>query len=138
MVLLVCDLLHTQPTLTAALGPSCADPQQKCSDRSRTGHGAGTVHPPLMTRSRHGDHLSPSPRSTPSEVRLLGARNVGVAVVVIILMAVFSTDDFRQNIRSRHIGQGRGPRRREDALVLDRQVQLKELAPMVTEDIAVE
>src|ERR1700680_4099940 len=37
MLLLVCDLLHTQSTLTAALGPSCADPQQKCSDRGRTG-----------------------------------------------------------------------------------------------------
>src|SRR6516225_2840751 len=72
----------------------------------------------------------------PSKVRLLGARNVGVAVVVIILMAVFSTDDFRQNIRSRHIGQGRGPRRREDALVLDREVQLKELAPVLAVDIA--
>ncbi len=69
------------------------------------------------TRSRHGDHLPPSPRSSPSEVQLLSARNVGVAVVVIILMEVFSTDGFRQNIRSRHIGQGRGSRRREDTVV---------------------
>ena len=77
-------------------------------------------------------------RSSPSEVRLLGARSVGIAVVVIILMEVFSTDDFGKNTRSRHIGQGRGPRRREDALVLDRQVQLQELAPVVAEDIALE
>src|SRR5215471_15582136 len=79
-----------------------------------------------------------TPRSIFSEVRLLRARSVGVAVVVIILMEVFSADAFRHNIGSRHIGQGGGPRRREDALVLDRHVQLKELAPVVAEDIAVE
>src|SRR5580692_7145064 len=69
------------------------------------------------------------PRSLSSEVRLLGARNVGVAVVVIVLMDVVGTHGFRRSIRSRHIGQGRGPRGREDALVLDRQMQLQELAP---------
>ena len=74
-------------------------------------------------------------RSSASEIRLLRARSVGVAVVVIILVEVFGTDGFGIDTRSRHIGQGRGPRRREDALVLDRQVQLQELAPVLTEDI---
>src|SRR5205809_6048424 len=77
-------------------------------------------------------------RSSSSEVRLVRARSIGVAVVVIILMKVVGTDGFRRNIRPRHIGQGRGPRRREDALVLDRQMQLQELAPVVAEDIALE
>ena len=72
------------------------------------------------------------------EVRLLSPRSVGVAAVVIILTEIFSTDVFRQDGRSRHIGEGRGPRRREDALVLDRHVKLQELAPVVAEDIAVE
>src|SRR6516164_9269551 len=48
---------------------------------------------PSLNRSRHGDHSSPSPRSTPSEVRLLGARYVGL-IVGIVLMAVFGTDSF--------------------------------------------
>src|SRR5262249_25961872 len=34
--------------------------------------------------------------------------------------SIFIRDGFRQNIRSRHVGQGRGSRRRKDALVLDR------------------
>src|SRR5258706_376676 len=78
------------------------------------------------------------PPFSPSEVRLLSAVNGGVAFVLKILMKVFRTGGFRHNIRSRHIGQGGGPRRREDALVLDRHVQLQELAPVVAEDIAVE
>jgi hypothetical protein len=49
-------------------------------------------------------HSSPSPRSSPSEVRLLSVRSVGVALVVIILMEVFSTDTFRRTFRSRYVG----------------------------------
>jgi hypothetical protein len=43
-------------------------------------------------------------RSSPSEVRLLSARNVGVAAIVIVLMEVFRTDTFRRTFRSRYIG----------------------------------
>jgi hypothetical protein len=46
--------------------------------------------------ARHSGHLSPSLRSLPLEVGLLSARNVGVAVVVIVLMDVFSTNLFRK------------------------------------------
>src|SRR3954469_10166321 len=72
--------------------------------------------------------------SLSSEIRLLGARDVDV--LLIKSMDVFSTDGFPQNRRSRHVGQGRGPRRREGALVLDGQVQLQEFAAMPAEDVA--
>jgi hypothetical protein len=37
-----------------------------------------------------------------------------------------------------HISQGRGPGRREDALIFDREVQLQELTSVLAEDIACE
>src|SRR5215470_5834356 len=72
----------------------------------------------------------------PSEVRLLSMRNVGVAVVVIILMGVFSTDNLWPRAGPRYVSKRRGPRRREDPLILDRQLQLQELATMAAENIA--
>jgi hypothetical protein len=51
-------------------------------------------------------------------------------------MDVLSAHALRGNIRARHVGQGRGPRRGENALVLDRQVQLQKLAPVLALHIA--
>src|SRR5215470_12755591 len=72
------------------------------------------TRPARSNLTRHGNHVSPFTRSSPSEVRLFSARNVGVAVVIIVLIEVFSTDCFPQDRRSRHIGQGRRPRHRKD------------------------
>src|SRR5258708_32036948 len=71
-----------------------------------------------------------------SEVRLLGFRDVRVLVVV-VLARIFGTDRFRYLVGPRHISQGRGPGRREDAFILDRHMQLQELAAVLAEDIAV-
>src|SRR5262249_32975787 len=77
-----------------------------------------------------------SPPRRRSEVRLISARNVGVAAVVIILMGVFSTDNLWPRARPRYVSKRRGPRCREDTLILDRQLQLQELAAMAAENIA--
>jgi hypothetical protein len=84
-----------------------------------------------------GVHLSLAPIS-PSEVRLVSARNVGLFPGIVVLIAVFSTDHFRPCVGPWHISQGRGPRRREHALIFDRHVQLQELASVLAEGIAVE
>jgi hypothetical protein len=60
-----------------------------------------------------------------SEARLISARNVGVAAVVIILMGVFSADNFWPRVGPRYVSKRRGPRRREDPLILDRQLKLQ-------------
>src|SRR5260370_31544388 len=73
----------------------------------------------------------------PSEVRLLGFWHVRVFVVV-VLARIFGTDPFRYVVGPRHISQGRGPGRREYAVILDRHVQLQELATVLAEDIAIE
>src|SRR5580692_1610626 len=75
--------------------------------------------------------------SPPSEVRLVGARHVGL-VVGIVLAAVFRTHDLRPYLGTRDIGQGRGPWRREDLFILDRHVHLHELAAVLAEGIAIE
>src|SRR5215813_15232228 len=77
-----------------------------------------------------------SPPRRRSEVRLISARNVGVAAVVIILMGVFSTDNLWPRAGPRYVSKRRGPRRREGPLILDRQLQLQELATMAAENIA--
>src|SRR4051812_36990988 len=92
----------------------------------------------IMTSSvsaARGSAMKPSLRPVPcSEIRLRSARDVDV--LLIKSMDVFSTDGFPQNRRSRYVGQGRGPRRGEGALVLDGQVQLQEFAAMPAEDVA--
>jgi hypothetical protein len=76
-------------------------------------------------------------RDHASKIGLVRAGNIGL-VLVIILGAVFGADSFRQLVGPRHIGQGCGPGRREHAYILDRHVQLQELAAMPAKDVAVE
>ena len=47
-----------------------------------------------------------------------------------------STDNLWPRGGPRYVSQRRGPRRREDTLILDRQLQLQELAAMAAENIA--
>src|SRR5258708_10700326 len=70
------------------------------------------------------------------EVRLLGFRHVRVLVVV-ILVRIFGADSLRYLVGPRHISQRRAPGRREDAFILDRHMQLEELAAVLAEDITV-
>src|SRR5436853_7004983 len=65
-----------------------------------------------------------------SEVRSIRFGDVRVFVAV-IFVRILGTDAFRYLVGSRHIGQGRGPRRREDAFILDRHMQLQELAAVL-------
>src|SRR5262245_43053082 len=61
----------------------------------------------------------------PSEVRRLSSGNVRLLVVV-VFHPVFRTDAFRDAAGRGRIGHGGGPRRREDAFILDRQMHLQE------------
>ena len=63
------------------------------------------------------------------EVGLIGFGDVRVLVVV-VLVAVFSTDVFPYSV-CRCIGERCGPRRREDAFILDGHMQLQELVLFV-------
>jgi hypothetical protein len=49
---------------------------------------------------------------------------------------VFRTDPFRYLVGPGHTGQGRAPRRREDAFIFDRHMKLQELAAVIAEDVA--
>jgi hypothetical protein len=64
----------------------------------------------------------------PLEVRLICSRDCGFGPREPSL--VLGTNHFRELVVARHIGQGRGPRRREDALVFNRHMELRELAPV--------
>ena len=70
-----------------------------------------------------------------SEIRLIGARDVGV-LVVIIFMKVFGADDLPPFVRVEHVGHGRGPGRREHPPVLHREMNLQILARIVVVDRA--
>src|SRR5260370_38635913 len=92
-------------------------------------------HPPgsrATTRAAPSstDQLAPDHFVTLSEVRLVRSRDLGV-VFIIILGPVFRTDPFRYLVGPGHIGQGRGPGRREDAFIFDRQMKLQELASVI-------
>ncbi len=69
----------------------------------------------------------------PSEIRVVCGWDVGFGPRE--PSNVFSTDHFRKLIFAWHIGQRRGPGHGEDALVLDRHVELQKLAAVPAEDI---
>src|SRR6266446_3177331 len=69
-----------------------------------------------------------------SEIRFLRSRDVRV-LIIIIFMPVFGADDFLPLARAAPIGNGRGPRGCEDALILDREVDLQIFAPVVAVDV---
>jgi hypothetical protein len=65
----------------AAIGPlRRSQTTTNCSDRSKTGHGAGTVHPPQMTPSSRGASLH------------FNVRLANCAAVVVILFAEKSAE----------------------------------------------
>jgi len=76
-----------------------------------------------VTAGRTSD--SSSSRPTPQKSGF-SARNVRLPVVV-VLERILGTNVFCHAVSPQRIGQGRGPRRREHALVLDRHMQLQKL-----------
>src|SRR5271163_1634742 len=69
------------------------------------------------------------PVSRPSEIWLIRPWHVGVLSRV--PLNVFGANLFRPVVGAQSISHGRGPRHREDALILDGELELQVFAPMV-------
>src|SRR5215467_7927497 len=70
-----------------------------------------------------------------SKVWFLRGRHVGVLVVVVLVL-IFGANGFLPLAAAGPIGDGRGPRRGEDAIVLDGEPDLEELAPVIRVEVA--
>jgi hypothetical protein len=68
-----------------------------------------------------------------SEIWFLSSGDIGV-LIVIVFMRVLGADSFRPFLGAAPIGYGRGPGHRKDARILDREVELQVLAPIVAVD----
>ena len=68
-----------------------------------------------------------------SEIRVIGRRHIGI-LDAIEFMSVFCTDNFWPMSGAAPISYGRGPRCREYAFILDREMDLQVLALVVAVD----
>src|SRR5271168_957376 len=73
--------------------------------------------------------LGQLPVSRPSEIRLIRPWHVGVLSRV--PLNVFGANLFRPVVGAQSISHGRGPRHREDALILDGELELQVFASVV-------
>src|SRR5439155_25299832 len=80
-------------------------------------------------RTYDGQHL-PESASDPSEIGPIRLRDRRFLFCV-IFMPVFGADQFRPWAHAGPISDGRRPRHREDALILDGKMQLQHLAAII-------
>jgi hypothetical protein len=86
------------------------------SDRGWTGHGASTMNAPQMTHTCRD-------RGVMLKIRLVRSRDCGV-LSGIVFMPVLGAHLFVPIAGAAPISYGRGPRHREDAFILDREMKL--------------